>query len=126
MSEGAKNDAAAAVHRFLQAMEARDLTRAQACLGAGFSMVFPGGVEFRRLSDLVDWSRGRYARIGKDFDGTEVAGDTVWVRGTLHGDWPDGSRFDGIRFADRFEVTDGLITRQEVWNDMGEHRNAGD
>ncbi len=28
--------------------------------------------------------------------------------------------FEGIRFIDRFEVTAGKITRQDVWNDIAE------
>jgi hypothetical protein len=50
-------------------------------------------------------------------------GVNVYVRGTLHGRWRDGSAFDGVRFIDRFEIRDGLIVRQDVWNDAGELRN---
>jgi hypothetical protein len=46
------------------------------------------------------------------------------VHGVLHGQWPDGAEFDGIRFIDRFLVVDGLLARQEVWNDLAEHRSA--
>lgn len=46
----------------------------------------------------------------------------VYVRGTLHGRWLDGSGFTGIRFVDRFEIRNGLIGRQDVWNDAGEYR----
>jgi hypothetical protein len=48
-------------------------------------------------------------------DGTRV----VYIRGTLHGQWPDGTDFAGIHFIDRFELRDGLIRRQNVWNDAG-------
>jgi hypothetical protein len=34
--------------------------------------------------------------------------------------WNDGSAFEGIRFIDRFEVVNNLLTRQEVWNDVAE------
>jgi hypothetical protein len=40
--------------------------------------------------------------------------------GTLHGVWLDGTPFEGIRFIDRFELADGRIQRQDVWNDMAE------
>ena len=33
-----------------------------------------------------------------------------------------GACFEGIRFIDRFEVIDGKITKQDVWNDMAEVR----
>ncbi|MDO7593790.1 MAG: hypothetical protein MUQ90_00250, partial [Burkholderiaceae bacterium] len=44
----------------------------------------------------------------------------VYARGTLSGNWLDGEPFSGIRFIDRFEVVDGLLVRQDVWNDIGE------
>ncbi len=47
-------------------------------------------------------------------------GASVYCFGTLGGEWPDGTAFDGIRFIDRFELQGGLITRQDVWNDMAE------
>jgi len=34
----------------------------------------------------------------------------------------DGRPFEGIRFIDRFEIQDGLIVKQDVWNDMGEYK----
>jgi hypothetical protein len=38
--------------------------------------------------------------------------------------WNDGSAFEGIRFIDRFEVVNNLLTRQEVWNDVAEIQRA--
>jgi hypothetical protein len=110
------------VTQFLRTMEARDLERAKGCLAPGFRMVFPGGIEMERLEELVAWSRTRYARVVKTFDRVEHAGTGVWVSGTLAGEWLDGRAFAGIRYVDRFELVDGLIVRQEVWNDMGEAR----
>ena len=46
----------------------------------------------------------------------------VYRRGTLQGEWPDGISFQGICFIDRFELADGRITRQDVWNDLAEVR----
>jgi len=46
----------------------------------------------------------------------------VFCTGTLHGEWLDGSTFEGIRFVDRFEIADGLLQRQDVWNDLELHR----
>ena len=40
------------------------------------------------------------------------------IAGTLHGEWLDGSRFEGIRFVDLFDLRDGRIWRQQVWNDI--------
>ena len=44
----------------------------------------------------------------------------VYCFGTLSGEWLDGTSFEGIRFIDRFEVVGDKISRQDVWNDMGE------
>lgn len=114
------------VKDFLARLEARDLAGATAHLAEGFEMVFPSGKRMRDLETLVDWSRGRYARVSKRIEGFDesVARDTVivWCRGTLQGAWPDGTPFEGIRFCDRFELSGGRIVFQEVWNDLAEWR----
>lgn len=117
-------DAAALVTRYLRQMEARDLAAAQACLAPDFTMIFPGSVRLHRLEDLVAWSRTRYREVRKTFERIDGAGDVVWVSGMLAGTWLDGRTFDQIRYVDRFELKDGLILRQDVWNDMGEYRLA--
>lgn len=122
----ARPDASALVRRFLEAMQARDLPAAQQLLAPGFVMQFPGAAPMHRLEELVAWGQGRYQRVGKHFERFDESwGDDATVvhcSGTLHGVWPDGSAFDGIRFIDRFEIVDGLIARQDVWNDLAEMR----
>lgn len=107
---------------FLAAMEARDLAAARQFLAPDFVMCFPGGPEMNRLEELVERSRHRYRSVAKGFDRIDEcwtqAGAVVYCSGSLHGTWNDGSSFSGIRFIDRFEVEDGLIRRQDVWNDM--------
>ena len=110
----------------LAAMEARDLARAKAHLHAEFTMTFPSGRTMRALEDLIDWSKSRYDHVAKRFEGYDQAfeGDRaiVWCRGTLYGAWVVGAPFEGIRFCDRFELVAGRIIRQDVWNDLSEHR----
>ena len=117
------------VRAFLAAMEARDLDAAQGHLAEGFEMTFPGGNRFTRLADLVAWSGPRYRKVCKTFEGFDVApgpGHTAVIcRGTLSGEWPDGTAFEGIRFTDRFTLVKGRIATQEVWNDMAEARANG-
>jgi 4-oxalocrotonate tautomerase family enzyme len=113
------------VRDFLAAMEARDLERAQAMLGAGFTMTFPGTDPMHSLPELIEWAAPRYQFVTKTYEGFDAlqsAGEhaVVYCRGALSGKWPDGTVFEGIRFIDRFEVTAGLITRQDVWNDIAE------
>ncbi|MEX0286198.1 MAG: tautomerase family protein [Paracoccaceae bacterium] len=122
-------DAAQIVRDFLAAMEARDLKRAETHLGAGFQMVFPGTGPMTSLQDLVDWAKPRYRFVKKTYDTFDTlhsAGDEtiVYCTGTLYGEWPDGTPFDGIRFIDRFALVNGLIVRQDVWNDIAEVKTA--
>ena len=74
------------------------------------------------------WAQQRYSTIRKDYAQFEESwqGDAtvVFCHGNLHGTWLNGEPFEGIRFIDRMEVHGGLITRQDVWNDLAEHRKA--
>jgi len=119
----------ALVNEFLDCLGRRDLQRAKTFLASNFSMHFPAADSMHDLEALIDWSASRYRSITKTMESTEAyanaAGHTVVIcQGTLDGEWPDGSAFSGIRFIDRFEVINGKITRQDVWNDMAEHRNT--
>jgi phenylpyruvate tautomerase PptA (4-oxalocrotonate tautomerase family) len=115
-------DASAIVKDFLARMQARELDAAQAFLAPGFSMHFPGSGPMHRLEELLQWSRQRYRSVGKVFATFDEVwsgeGAVVYCTGTLYGVWLDGSALDGVRFVDRFEVRDGLIQRQDVWNDL--------
>lgn len=111
---------------FLTAMEARDLDAAELFLGVGFTMQFPGADPMGTLPQLVEWAKPRYKYVTKTYEGFEqsmsAAGPVVYCRGSLSGEWPDGTAFEGIRFIDRFQFSDGLIVRQDVWNDIAEVR----
>ncbi|MFN3225533.1 MAG: tautomerase family protein [Hyphomicrobiales bacterium] len=121
-------DAAQLVRQFLGHMEARDLESAKALLADTFTMTFPGGVAMNTLEDLIAWAKPRYSFVRKTYGRFDTAsgdeGPTVYCYGTLSGEWLDGTAFEGIRFIDRFETAGGRLTRQDVWNDMGEIKNA--
>lgn len=113
------------VRDYLAAMEAREIDKASDMLGAGFTMTFPGMAPMTKLEQLIEWAKPRYNFVTKTysgFDAMQTPGDAavVYCRGTLSGEWPDGTPFEGIRFIDRFEVTAGHLTRQDVWNDIAE------
>ncbi len=112
---------------FLQTMEARDLPRAQTMLAPGAQMVFPGGKVFTTLAAMVAWSQGRYRAVRKTYHGfDEFTADgltVVYCFGVLNGEGLDGSSITDVRFVDRFEVRDGKITDQKVWNDLGSVRS---
>jgi phenylpyruvate tautomerase PptA (4-oxalocrotonate tautomerase family) len=120
-------DPADLVRGFLAAMEARDLAQAEGYLAPDFEMIFPGGVRMTRLQELVDWAAPRYRFVTKSYQGVEAlqspgAETIVYCRGTLSGEWPNGTPFSDIRFIDRFEIIQGRLTRQEVWNDIAESK----
>lgn len=117
-------DAGALVRHFLERMQVRDLPAARQLLAPDFVMTFPGAAPMRDFEELLAWAKTRYSRIGKQFDRIDQCwgedATVVYCSGTLEGIWLDGTAFSGIRFIDRFEVSGGLIQRQDVWNDLGE------
>lgn len=122
-------DAVDVALRFLAAMEARDLDLARSFLAPGFTMFFPGADAMTTLEELVQWAGPRYQNVHKTFLGVDTVplnGDisVVYCRGTLSGQWLDGTGFQSIRFVDRFELVAGQITRQDVWNDVADTKAA--
>jgi hypothetical protein len=112
---------------FLDFMAARDLPAARAMLAPGFTMTFPGGARFTTLEQLVAWAKSRYRWVKKTyerFDEAQAAeGEAIiYCYGTLYGEWPDGTAFEGIRFIDRFVLRGGKLVDQQVWNDLAESR----
>ncbi|MGQ4879361.1 tautomerase family protein [Billgrantia sp. LNSP4103-1] len=110
------------VRIFLDAMEKRDVALAESLLHEDFSMSFPGSVEMTCLDELVAWAAERYRFVGKRIEAFDTCGEgehaTVVCHGELHGEWPDGAPFAGVRFIDRFVLRHGRILRQQVWNDL--------
>jgi len=117
-------DASGMVRQFLALMQSRDLAAASALLAPEFVMHFPGHTAMHKLSELVSWAQGRYTSVAKDYERFDESwGDgvtVVYCSGTLRGVWLDGSSFEGVRFIDRFEIADGKIRRQDVWNDLAD------
>ena len=111
---------------FLAAIEVRDVGKAEAMLSAGFRMTFPGKEPMTSIEELIFWAKSRYRFVKKTIASTEafhVDGyEVVYVIGTLAGEWPDGTPFEGIRFIDRFEIKGGKLISQDVWNDIAEER----
>ncbi len=116
------------VQSFLQAIQNRDLEKARSFLHTDFRMCFPGGIVLHTLEELTTWAQSRYTTIRKQYEQFEESwqGDAtvVFCHGTLEGTWLNGESFQGMRFIDRIQVQDGVITRQDVWNDLAEHRQS--
>jgi Domain of unknown function (DUF4440) len=110
------------VRDYLDAWANRDLTAAKRFLGAGFTMVYPGGARFTRLEDLAAHSARSLRGARKRFERFDAApaedGTVVYCSGTLFGEFADGRPFEGVRFIDRFVVRDGLLVEHHVWNDL--------
>jgi phenylpyruvate tautomerase PptA (4-oxalocrotonate tautomerase family) len=116
------------VRDFLQALQSGDLAQAQSFLSPDFRMRIPGAAIMHTPQELTAWAAQHFKHIGKHYDQFEESwqGDVtvVFCHGSLQGTWLNGASFEGIRFIDRVEVRGGLITRQDGWNDLAEHRKA--
>ena len=113
------------VKSFLTHLGNRELDEARRFTGPGFLMFFPATGAMQSFDELIEWSRTRYQHIEKTIEGIEAVHSgseaiVVYCRGMLAGTWVNGNRFDDVRFIDRFELIDGKIVKQEVWNDLGE------
>ncbi len=111
------------VLRYLTLMENGDLAQAQAMLGDGFRMVFPGDNRFTRNEDLVAYWQRLYQNVHKTFERFDAVptsdGTVVYCFGRLHGTFANGTPFANIRFVDRFTMRGGKLVDQMVWNDIG-------
>ena len=114
----------ATVERFMLASMAGDRGVTDPLLAADAEIVFTGGRRFAKPEDVKPFNGQRYRWVKKAVERYDVAfgaGETVvYCTGTLYGEWPDGTPFEGNRFVDRYALVDGKITRMDVWNDSAE------
>jgi len=112
------------VRLFLEAHMVPDPVTAAKYVGPNFSLTFPGGRHYDHPSGASAFNKHRYKVVKKRMDIFDVVpGEDqtiVYSIGTLYGEWPDGTPFEGNRYIDRFIVRDGLIVQQEVWNESAE------
>lgn len=114
--------ALAIVRKYLAASEARRLDEARRLLAPDAELSFPGG-GYGSLEEMVAAAAGRYRWVKKAPTAWDAAGRAdgtvvVVTTGTLFGENLFGVPFQGVRYIDRFELRDGKITRQQVWNDL--------
>lgn len=116
--------AAALVERFLVASMVPDPETAATFMAADVAITFTGGRKFSHPRDATAFNAKRYRWVKKKMERTDVApgdGETVvYNTGTLYGEWPDGTPFEGNRYVDRFVVRGGKIVKMDVWNDSAE------
>lgn len=114
------------VEEFLRIIMIPDPAGARAFTSPELRIHFTGGRVMRDPSECSAFNAGRYAWVKKRFEQTDlVAGATdqeaiVYNIGTLYGEWPDGTPFEGNRYVDRYVVKQGKIVQMDVWNDSAE------
>jgi len=117
-------EAAAIVERFLIASMVPDPQTAALYIAENLSITFTGGRKYKHPSETAAFNAGRYKWVKKKMERTDVVpgrGETiVYNLGTLYGEWPDGTPFEGNRYVDRFVVKGGKIVQMDVWNDSAE------
>lgn len=116
--------AASIVERFLVASMVPDPVTAATFISPELAITFTGGRKYRHPSETAAFNAGRYKWVKKNMQRTDVVpgdGETiVYNLGTLYGEWPDGTPFEGNRYVDRFVVRGGKIVQMDVWNDSAE------
>ena len=116
--------AAEIVEAFLVASMIPDPVQAARYVAADVAITFTGGRKFAHPRESTAFNAKRYKWVKKKMERTDVVAGTgetiVYNLGTLYGEWPDGTAFDGNRYVDRFVVRDGKIVKMDVWNDSAE------
>lgn len=119
-------DPGALVDAYLTTLMKPDPVGARQYVSPDLRIRFTGGREMVDPAECTAFNKARYAWVKKRFEATEVvagASDAyavVYNRGTLYGEWLEGTPFEGNRYVDRYVVRDGLITEMDVWNDSAE------
>jgi hypothetical protein len=112
------------VRAYLEASMVPDPDTAATYVKPGTTITFTGGRIFDHPRGPASFNAGRYKWVKKRMDRFDVCpGEDetiVYSIGTLYGEWPDGTPFEGNRYVDRFALKDGLIVKMDVWNDSAE------
>ena len=123
---GMPTDPAAIVAEYLRLLMVPDPAAARRFVAPDLAIRFTGGRAMRDPSECAAFNATRYRWVQKRVERTEtVAGGSaaetvVYSVGSLHGEWPDGTAFEGNRYVDRYVVAHGRIVRMDVWNDSAE------
>lgn len=117
-------EAAAIVEKFLVASMVPDPQTAALYIADNLAITFTGGRKYAHPRETAAFNAGRYKWVKKKMERSDVVpgrGETiVYNLGTLYGEWPDGTPFEGNRYVDRFVVRGGKIVQMDVWNDSAE------
>lgn len=112
------------VRRYLELSMVPDPDAAATYMKPGTIITFTGGREFDTPRGPTAFNKHRYRWVKKRMDRFDVCPGkdetVVYSLGTLYGEWPDGTPFEGNRYVDRFVVRGGRIVKMDVWNDSAE------
>ena len=123
------------VDEFLRLIMIPDPAAARRHTAPDLRIRFTGNREMRDPAECTAFNQSRYRWVKKRIERTETvsavthhlpgAADdaeetVVYSVGTLYGEWPDGTPFEGNRYIDRYVVRNGLIVDMQVWNDSAE------
>lgn len=126
---------AALVDEFLRIIMIPDPAAARRFTAPDMRIRFTGGRKMSQPADCTAFNKSRYKWVKKRIERTETVVTTavmaagvpiqadetvVYSIGTLYGEWPNGTPFEGNRYVDRYVVKAGLITEMDVWNDSAE------
>jgi hypothetical protein len=124
------NSAADIVNEFLRLIMLPDPVAASQYTASDLRILFTGGRAMSAPADCTRFNASRYKWVKKRIERTDsvLASDeetqrsesVVYSIGTLYGEWPDGTPFEGNRYVDRYVLKNGLITHMDVWNDSAE------
>ncbi len=125
--------AGAIVDEFLRLVMIPDPDAARRYTAPGLRIRFTGNRAMNDPAETTAFNKSRYRWVKKRIERTETVasaagtngvggedGEVVYSLGTLHGEWPDGTPFEGNRYVDRYVVKGGLIVQMDVWNDSAE------
>jgi hypothetical protein len=117
-------NAAEIVEKFLIASMVPDPDTAARYISPDLRITFTGGRSYRHPRETAAFNARRYQWVKKKMERTDVVPGgretIVYNLGTLYGEWPDGTPFEGNRYVDRFVVRDAKIVAMDVWNDSAE------
>jgi hypothetical protein len=117
-------EAAAIVERFLEASMIPDPQTAAQYISPDLKITFTGGRRYGHPRETAAFNAGRYKWVKKQMERSDVvpggSETIIYNLGTLYGEWPDGTPFQGNRYVDRFVVRGGKIVQMDVWNDSAE------
>ena len=109
-SLSAATSAADVVNEFLRLIMIPDPPAARRYTAPDMKIVFTGGRAMHEPADCTKFNASRYKWVRKLIERTEqviqsekelVRGETVvYSLGTLYGEWPEGTPFEGNRYVD--------------------------